>query len=151
MTVYGILWATSGNDLIAYLFRSNLNALTLSARVGVFILPVIVFKVTKRICIGLQRKDREVLEHGRETGVIMRTATGGYFEKHEPVSAAEAYKLATRPAAPAPQLPAAADENGVPNPAARREKVRARLARAWVSGSEDLDEEHASKDLDHVR
>jgi len=95
MTVYGVLWATSGNDLIAYLFHSDLNALTTGARVAVFVAPVIVFKVTKRICIGLQRKDREELDHGRETGVIMRTPSGRYYEVHAPVSPERAHVLAT--------------------------------------------------------
>ena len=98
MAVYGVLWATSGNDIVAYLFRSNLNALTLSARVAVFVLPVIVFVVTRRICLGLQLKDREVLEHGRETGVIVRSPEGGYHEVHEPVSVERAFVLANGPA-----------------------------------------------------
>ncbi|MFL6157468.1 MAG: cytochrome bc complex cytochrome b subunit [Marmoricola sp.] len=140
MTVYGVLWATSGNDIVAYIFRANLNALTLGARVAVFVLPVVVFRVTKRICIGLQRKDREVLEHGRETGIIVRTPSGGYYEKHTPASPEQAYLLASRPTLPVVERSYDEDANGVPNPNARRDRVRVRLARAWVSGSEDLDE-----------
>ena len=35
--------------------------------------------------MGLQRKDREKVLHGRETGTIYRTETGEYFEVHAPL------------------------------------------------------------------
>ena len=49
------------------------------------VLPPLVFVVTKRICLGLQRRDREKLLHGRETGIIKRPpARASYIEVHEP-------------------------------------------------------------------
>ena len=41
--------------------------------------------VTYRICLGLQQHDREVLEHGIETGVIRRLPNGEFIEVHQPL------------------------------------------------------------------
>jgi ubiquinol-cytochrome c reductase cytochrome b subunit len=41
--------------------------------------------VTKRFCLGLQRKDRELVLHGNETGRIVRHENGEYIEVHEPL------------------------------------------------------------------
>ena len=41
--------------------------------------------LTYRICIGLQRHDREVLAHGIETGIIKLLPTGEFIEVHQPL------------------------------------------------------------------
>ena len=41
--------------------------------------------ITYRICLGLQQHDREVLEHGIETGVIRRLPHGEFIEVHQPL------------------------------------------------------------------
>jgi ubiquinol-cytochrome c reductase cytochrome b subunit len=41
--------------------------------------------ITYRICLGLQMHDREVLEHGIETGVIRRLPHGEFIEVHQPL------------------------------------------------------------------
>jgi len=41
--------------------------------------------LTYRICLGLQMHDREVLEHGIETGVIRRLPHGEFIEVHQPL------------------------------------------------------------------
>src|SRR6201993_72090 len=61
---YGVLWAESANDVIADQFHLPLYTLTWIARVMVIVGPAIAFIVTRRICIALQRKDKELLEHG---------------------------------------------------------------------------------------
>ncbi|HEU4360389.1 MAG TPA: cytochrome b, partial [Mycobacterium sp.] len=38
-----------------------------------------------RWCVGLQRSDRAVLEHGIETGIIKRLPHGAYVELHQPL------------------------------------------------------------------
>ena len=38
-----------------------------------------------RICLGLQQHDREVLEHGVETGIIKRLPYGEFIEIHQPL------------------------------------------------------------------
>lgn len=59
MTWYGLLWAGGGNDIIATQFHVSLNAVTYFLRVAVFVGPVVALLLTKRICIGLQRRGRE--------------------------------------------------------------------------------------------
>ena len=49
------------------------------------VLPPIVYYITYRWCVGLQRSDREVLEHGIETGIIKRLPHGAYIELHQPL------------------------------------------------------------------
>src|SRR6201990_51491 len=41
--------------------------------------------ITYRWCVGLQRSDRAVLEHGIETGIIKRLPHGAYIELHQPL------------------------------------------------------------------
>jgi ubiquinol-cytochrome c reductase cytochrome b subunit len=53
MTAYGILWIAGGNDIIATRFNLDIYMITWFSRIGVFVLPVLAFIVTKRICIGL--------------------------------------------------------------------------------------------------
>jgi ubiquinol-cytochrome c reductase cytochrome b subunit len=43
--------------------------------------------------LSLQRKDREIVLHGRETGRIVRLPHGEYIEVHEPLDKFEMYKL----------------------------------------------------------
>ena len=49
--------------------------------------------MTKRICLGLQRRDRDLVLHGRETGRIVRTADGEFIEVHEPLDEHERWVL----------------------------------------------------------
>jgi ubiquinol-cytochrome c reductase cytochrome b subunit len=49
------------------------------------ILPPFIYFITYRWCIGLQRSDRDVLEHGVETGIIKRLPQGAYIELHQPL------------------------------------------------------------------
>lgn len=93
ITCYGLFWAGGGNDLIAVIFDVSLNSVTDFLRVAVFVGPVIAFMITKRVCIGLQRRDEARLLHGAESGIIVRDPSGGYEEKHVPVSQEEAYTL----------------------------------------------------------
>jgi ubiquinol-cytochrome c reductase cytochrome b subunit len=58
-------------------------------RVLVFVGPVLAFWVTKRVCLGLQRKDRELVLHGHESGRIVRFANGEYVEVHTPLDEEE--------------------------------------------------------------
>ena len=72
---YGILWIGGGNDIIATTFDLSFNALAWTLRVLLIAAPPIAFVVTKRICLGLQRKDREKLLHGYESGRVLRPST----------------------------------------------------------------------------
>ena len=93
MTAYAMLWIGGGNDLVATQFHVSLNSVTYFLRVAVFVAPVLAFLITKRICIGLQRSDRDRMLHGAESGIIDRAPSGKYSERHRPISEGEAFKL----------------------------------------------------------
>jgi ubiquinol-cytochrome c reductase cytochrome b subunit len=80
-----VLFASGGNDLIAKAFDISLNAMTWGGRIATLVLPPLAYVFTYRICLGLQRHDREVLEHGVETGIIKRLPTGEFIEVHQPL------------------------------------------------------------------
>lgn len=101
MTAYGMFWISGGNDILATQFHLSLNAVTYFMRVAVFVAPVLAFIITKRICLSLQRADRERVLHGSESGVIMRSPDGGYTEAHQPITRDEAYTLTRHPQLPA--------------------------------------------------
>ena len=86
LTFYMMLLIGGGNDIIASQFNLSINAITWAIRIGIFILPPISFVITKRICLSLQRRDRDKLLHGRETGSIMRLPEGAFVEVHAPLS-----------------------------------------------------------------
>ena len=89
LTAFIILAVAGSNDLIATHFHMSLNAITWALRVLLFVGPVITFWITKRICLSLQRKDRELVLHGHETGKIVRFANGEYIEVHRPLTEQE--------------------------------------------------------------
>ena len=82
---YFLVTLSGGNDLFAYHFGVSLNAMTWVGRIGLIVLPPLAYFVTYQICIGLQRSDREVLEHGIETGVIKMMPNGAFVEIHQPL------------------------------------------------------------------
>jgi ubiquinol-cytochrome c reductase cytochrome b subunit len=82
---YMVLTLSAMNDIIALKFDISLNATTWIGRIGMVVLPPIVYFVTYRWCVALQRSDRDVLEHGIETGIIKRLPHGAYIELHQPL------------------------------------------------------------------
>ncbi|MCX5045939.1 cytochrome bc complex cytochrome b subunit [Aldersonia sp. NBC_00410] len=82
---YLVLTLSCVNDIIALKFDISLNATTWMGRIGLLIAPPIAYYVTYRFCLGLQRADRAVLDHGIETGVIKRLPHGEYIEVHQPL------------------------------------------------------------------
>jgi ubiquinol-cytochrome c reductase cytochrome b subunit len=82
---YMVLTLAAMNDIIAWKFHISLNATTWIARIAMVVLPAIVYYITYRWCVGLQRSDRAVLEHGIETGIIKRLPHGAYIELHQPL------------------------------------------------------------------
>ena len=135
ITLYGLLWAAGGNDLIAVLFDLNLNYITYFMRGAILVIPPIVFFLTRRWCISLQRSDNDKLLHGYETGIIMRSAEGGYSERHLPISDARAYTLTARDRDEVYELESTADGNGVRAPGSRAGRIRARLSRGMFENN----------------
>ena len=85
ITFFTVCLLSGGNDIFADKFNISLNATTWIGRIGLLILPPLAYWATYRICIGLQRGDREVLEHGVETGIIKRLPHGEFIEVHQPL------------------------------------------------------------------
>jgi ubiquinol-cytochrome c reductase cytochrome b subunit len=93
VTFYGVLWAAASTDLIATFFQMSLNTVLTFMQVLLIVGPIAAYIITKRVCLSLQRKDREIVLHGRETGRIVRLPHGEYIEVHEPLNEYEMYKL----------------------------------------------------------
>ena len=113
---YGVLWAEGANDVLADFFSVPLYTVTWIARVLVFVGPAVAFYVTRRICIGLQRKDAELLEHGLETGIIRQLPNGEFVEIHRPVNEEERAVLEAKKVPALMPAAGSEDENGVPAP-----------------------------------
>jgi ubiquinol-cytochrome c reductase cytochrome b subunit len=113
---YGILWAEGANDVIADFLSVPLYTVTWIARVLVFVGPAVAFYVTRRICLGLQRQDKELLEHGLETGIIRQMPNGEFVEIHRPVNEEERAILDAKKVPALMPGPGSEDENGVPAP-----------------------------------
>jgi ubiquinol-cytochrome c reductase cytochrome b subunit len=128
ITWYGVMWLEGANDVIAQHFNISLYTTTEIARYAVVLGPVVAYIVTKRICLGLQRKDAETLLHGYETGIIQMRPNGEYVELHAPVPEEERAELEARATAPLPLEAAADGESGVPDPATRGPVGKLRLA-----------------------
>jgi ubiquinol-cytochrome c reductase cytochrome b subunit len=93
VTFYGVLWAAASTDLIAVFFQMSLNHVLTVMQIMLIAGPFAAYSITKRTCLALQRKDREIVLHGRETGRIVRLPHGEYIEVHEPLDKYEMYKL----------------------------------------------------------
>jgi ubiquinol-cytochrome c reductase cytochrome b subunit len=96
LTFYMILVIAGANDIFANTFHWSLQATTWVLRFMLILLPPIAFKLTKRICLGLQRHDEALLHHGIETGTIRRMPVGEYIEVEEPLPPAKAEILAAQ-------------------------------------------------------
>ena len=118
-----------GNDIIATTFNLTINQMMWFSRIGILVLPPIAFVVTKRLCLSLQRADRDLVLHGRETGTLMRLPSGEFVEIHEPISAEKAWTL-TQHEQPVPLALSETDERGVKRPGAIKNKLRNRMSRA---------------------
>ncbi len=135
ITVYVMLMIGGANDIIAVFFHLSLNAITRTLRVAIFLMPIITFMITKRICIGLQRSAKERVLHGSESGIIHRSPNGGYSEPHQPITQGDAYTITSHheyiPISPG----AGTDRNGVERKGSLKERTRAPFTR-WYFGAD---------------
>jgi ubiquinol-cytochrome c reductase cytochrome b subunit len=118
-----------GNDIIATTFDLTINQMMWFSRIGIIVLPPIAFVITKRLCLSLQRADRDLVLHGRETGRLVRMPSGEFVEVHEPISAEKAWLLTSHEQLAPLELPEH-DESGVRRPGALKNKLRNRISRA---------------------
>jgi ubiquinol-cytochrome c reductase cytochrome b subunit len=126
-----VVLINGGNDIIATNFHLTINQIMWFTRIGVIVIPPLVFVITKRICLSLQRADREKVLHGRETGRLVMLPHGEFVEIHEELSAAEKFTL-TQHEQPRALIVPAEDSNGVVNPQGIKGKIRARFSQAHV-------------------
>jgi ubiquinol-cytochrome c reductase cytochrome b subunit len=136
VTFYGVLWLEGANDIIADQLQIPLFTLTWIARFAIILGPIIAYWVTKRICLGLQRKDAHLLEHGVETGIIRQLPSGEYIEETRPVDedlrAVLEFNRVGAPQLTAPR--AGADEVPAPGDRGPMGRLRGTLNRVLTEG-----------------
>ncbi|GAB3495783.1 cytochrome bc1 complex cytochrome b subunit [Nocardiopsis coralliicola] len=137
---YGLLWLAGSNDILSHTFSISLYWTTYFFRVAVIVGPVIGFIIAKRICLGLQRRDLETLEHGYESGTIQQLPSGEFIEVHKESSEGTVHVLESKEqverinADIIASVEEPADGNGVEAPAKRKKLGRMRTALArWYT------------------
>jgi len=124
-----IALANGGNDVIATHFHLTINGIMWFTRFGLIIVPPIVFVITKRICLSLQRADREIVLHGRETGRLVMTPSGEFLEVHEELTPEKKWTL-TQHEQPAALAAPTEDGHGTRPRGGLKGKLRARMSAA---------------------
>jgi ubiquinol-cytochrome c reductase cytochrome b subunit len=140
-TAFGVAWITAymimliggGNDLWATHFHLSLNSITWFVRIFFFVGPVIAFIATKRICLGLQRRDKDKVLHGRESGIIKRLPHGEFVEVHEPLSQDALHTLTAHEQYKPAEIGPTVDDNGVERKVKASEKLRAKLSKGFYA------------------
>ena len=133
LVFYFILFFAAGNDLIAIKLGLSINDITNLLRLSCLVLPPLSFWLTRRICLSLQRRDRELVLHGRETGRIVRTAEGKFFEVHEALEEHERWALVQHDTPKVLELQASVDSNGVRRSGTFMERLRAKVSSFYFS------------------
>jgi ubiquinol-cytochrome c reductase cytochrome b subunit len=116
-----------GNDIIATHFDLTINQIMWGTRIGIIVLPPLAFVITKRICLSLQRADRELVLHGRETGRLVMLPHGEFVEVHEELTPEKKWLL-TQHEQNAPIELEVTDKTGVRNPKGIRAKLQAKFS-----------------------
>ncbi|MFG6501814.1 cytochrome bc complex cytochrome b subunit [Microbacterium sp. P05] len=93
VTFYAVLWAAASSDIIATHFWVTMEGVIHTLQALLIIGPIIAYFVTKRIALALQKKDREIVLHGYESGRIVRLPGGEYIEVHQPVDSFDRWRL----------------------------------------------------------
>ncbi|MFD8612479.1 cytochrome bc complex cytochrome b subunit [Streptomyces sp. NPDC059631] len=122
---YAVLLLAGGNDVIATTFQVSVNGLTWIFRAAFFLAPVLAFLLTRRVCLALQRHERELLEEGEETGEVFQALPGGMSETRRGLDARLRHRLLVR------EIPLPLEHPGPGAPL--RQRLRAALS-AWYYG-----------------
>ncbi|WP_166355266.1 cytochrome b [Phytoactinopolyspora limicola] len=143
---YILLWIAGGNDFFATTLHIPVNWVSRFLQVSLIVMPPLAFWITKRICLGLQRRDRDKVLHGMESGVIMVSPEGEFTERHSPLSAAQAYALTAHERPQVHEAGAPTDANGIPNPNYKHDRRRARISRFYFG---DVIPKPTREELEH--
>jgi ubiquinol-cytochrome c reductase cytochrome b subunit len=79
-----VLTIAGADDILAVTLDLPLAGLRWAERIALFGLPPLALLATVRICRGLQRRDRDVLERGVRTGVLDECGDGVFVELRQP-------------------------------------------------------------------
>ena len=93
VTFYAVMWAAASSDIIATHFKVTMEGVINTLQILLILGPMFAFIVAKRIALALQKKDRDIVLHGYETGRIVRLPGGEFIEVHEQVSEYERWQL----------------------------------------------------------
>ena len=97
----------------------------------------------------MQRRDRDKVLHGSETGIIQRLPHGEYIELHEPLSQGERYTLTAYEQYEPLELPPAVDGAGVERKLTRKERLRARLSQFYFGDGGQIAKPTAEEYREH--
>ncbi len=90
---YAVMWAAASSDIIATHFHLTMEGVIHTLQALLILGTPLAYFITKRIAIALQKKDREIVLHGYESGRIVRLAGGEYVEVHKPMDVYDRWKL----------------------------------------------------------
>ncbi|HEY9424599.1 MAG TPA: ubiquinol-cytochrome c reductase cytochrome b subunit [Microterricola sp.] len=93
VTFYAALWAAASSDIIATHFKLTMEGVIHGLQAMLILGPFVAYFITKRVCIALQKKDREIVLHGFESGRIVKLPGGEFIEVHEPLDEYERWRL----------------------------------------------------------
>jgi ubiquinol-cytochrome c reductase cytochrome b subunit len=93
VTFYAVLWAAASSDIIATHFKVTMEGVINTLQILLILGPIFAYIITKRVCLALQKKDREIVLHGYETGRIVRLPGGEFIEVHEQIDEYERWQL----------------------------------------------------------
>ncbi|GAB77639.1 ubiquinol-cytochrome c reductase cytochrome b subunit [Austwickia chelonae] len=133
LTAYLVMFLAAGNDLMAIKMGLSINDITRALQVLFFVGPVLVFWVTKRLCLSLQLADRAKVLHGHETGRIVFSERDGFSEAHEPLDPYQRWNLVQHES-PQPLLTGRhTDAMGNADPKAKHGRARSFFSRFYFS------------------
>ncbi|WP_329460644.1 cytochrome bc1 complex cytochrome b subunit [Streptomyces sp. NBC_01497] len=139
IALYLVLLMGGGNDILATRFHLSINDITWFVRIALFAAPIASFTVTKRFCLALQRRDREKILHGRESGIIKRLPHGEFAEIHEQLSQGELYRLTSHEQPRPITVQQIVHESHHRSAASLLEGLRERISKALYGGSARVD------------
>ncbi|WP_432195167.1 cytochrome bc1 complex cytochrome b subunit [Streptomyces sp. bgisy027] len=145
LSLYAVLLIGGGNDIVATHLHLSINVITWFVRIAVFVAPVLTYVVTKRICLGLQRRDRDMVLHGRETGTVKRLPHGEYIEVHEPLTQGRLHTLTQHEQHPPYEIGPTVDANGVRRRVTPAQRMRATLARVMFGSASRIEKPTAEE------
>jgi ubiquinol-cytochrome c reductase cytochrome b subunit len=93
VTFYAALWAAASSDLIATHFDLAMEHVIHFLQAATILGPIVAYIITKRVCLALMKKDREIVLHGIESGRIVKLPGGEFIEVHEQLDDYDRWRL----------------------------------------------------------